>query len=235
MLRRRRVYIFLDQNGGIPNNPVNRRPHITAASAVDPIKVSRARVAHADRQPPPWLSTRYQPRPSISKVMPRNGQVSTRNAGARASPADVPPRRPSRPGTTHHQGRGNSPLNKATKGISTRNSFSIVSPFPVTHLRHNVRECSRDCFVCSRESEFRPVRMTRHELNHWSHPIASGFPRPARYSTQQLISDTSRVKDWATRLMPSLRVGNTWTVSTMSSTVRPNFTASVASWIRSAA
>lgn len=29
------------------------------------------------------------------------------------------------------------------------------------------------------------------------------------YSTQQLISDTSRVNAWATRLMPSLNVGNT--------------------------
>ncbi len=55
------------------------------------------------------------------------------------------------------------------------------------------------------------------------------------YSTQHAILATSRVKAWATLFMPSLSVGNTCTVSTMSSTLRPNFTAKVASWMRSAA
>ena len=69
---------------------------------------------------------RYQPRPSISRVMPRKGQVSTCNAGARASPVDVPPTIPSRPGTTHHQGSGKNPLNIATNGFSTLSSLNIV-------------------------------------------------------------------------------------------------------------
>ena len=51
--------------------------------------------------------------------------MSTRNAGAKASPAEVPPNRPSKPGTTHHQGKGSSPLNDATNGFSTCNIFRI--------------------------------------------------------------------------------------------------------------
>lgn len=78
--------------------------------------------------------------------------MSTRNAGAKASPAEVPPSRPSKPGTTHHQGSGSNPLNDATNGLSTCRNFRIA------------------------------------------------------YSTQQAITDISRVKAWATRLIPSLKV-----------------------------
>ena len=67
--------------------------------------------------------------------MPRKGQVSTCNAGARASPVDVPPTIPSRPGTTHHQGSGNNPLNKATKGFSTwRNLCISIKGYLPLHL-----------------------------------------------------------------------------------------------------
>ena len=52
--------------------------------------------------------------------------MSTRNAGAMASPVDVPPTRPSRPGRTHHQGRGISPLSNAWKGFSTCSNLSII-------------------------------------------------------------------------------------------------------------
>ena len=52
--------------------------------------------------------------------------MSTRNAGAKASPAEVPLNRPSKPGTTHHQGRGSSPLKLATKGFSIFNRLRIV-------------------------------------------------------------------------------------------------------------
>ena len=72
-----------------------------------------------ERQLPRWDSSRYQPRLNMTSVNTRNGHVSTRNAGAKASPAEVPPRKPSKPGTTHHQGKGNRTLNKATKGLST--------------------------------------------------------------------------------------------------------------------
>ena len=102
------------------------------ASAVDPMRTRRARVAQVDRQPDPWDRSRYQARPNMRIVITRKGHVSTRNAGARASPADVPPKRPSRPGTTHHQGRGNSPLNNATKGLSNSNSLRMTrAPFRV--------------------------------------------------------------------------------------------------------
>jgi len=60
--------------------------------------------------------------------MARKGQVSTRNAGAKASPDPAPPISPSRPGTTHHQGRGRRPLSKARKGFSARRNFGMVSP-----------------------------------------------------------------------------------------------------------
>ena len=58
-------------------------------------------------------------------VRAKKGHVSTRNAGARASPAEVPPNKPSKPGMTHHQGKGSRPLNTATKGFSIWNSLSI--------------------------------------------------------------------------------------------------------------
>ena len=80
--------------------------------------VTRPLRAQVERQPPPWDRSRNHARPSMSRVSTRSGQVSTRNAGAVASPADVPPTMPSRPGTTH-QGSGPSPLSSAIKGFST--------------------------------------------------------------------------------------------------------------------
>ena len=79
------------------------------------MRTSRDRFAHEDIHPPPWLMFRYQPRASISTDRARKGQLSSRNAGARARPVDAPPNTPSRPGMTHHQGRGMSPLKRATK------------------------------------------------------------------------------------------------------------------------
>ena len=70
-------------------------------------------------------ASRYQPLLSIISVTARKGHVSACNAGAMASPAGAPPRRPSKPGTTHHQGNGNRPLNRATKGFSTWMNFCI--------------------------------------------------------------------------------------------------------------
>ncbi len=60
-------------------------------------------------------------------VTASRGHVSACNAGAMASPAGAPPRRPSKPGTTHHQGNGRRPLNRATKGFSTWMNFCILS------------------------------------------------------------------------------------------------------------
>lgn len=117
------------QNGLIPRRPANRRLHISVASSVDAMSITLDRLAHGERQPPPWLISRYHPLPNINTVMPRKGHVSARNAGAEASPADVPPKRPSRPGMTHHQGKGRSPLNSARNGTSTCSNFSIASPF----------------------------------------------------------------------------------------------------------
>ena len=62
----------------------------------------------------------------MTSVKAKSGQVSTRNAGAKASPVDVPPTRPSKPGTTHHQGSGSRPLSTATKGLSTCSNLGIV-------------------------------------------------------------------------------------------------------------
>ena len=75
----------------------------------------------------PWDGASHQPRASMSKVTAKKGQVSTCNAGAKASPAEEPPSKPSRPGTTHHQGSGSSPLSRLTKG------FSMWSRFMVNH------------------------------------------------------------------------------------------------------
>ena len=90
------------------------------------MRIRPALWAQAETQPPLWASCRYQPRPSISKVRASSGQVSTRNAGAIASPVDDPPTSPSRLGTTHHQGRGSSPLSTAKKGLSKCNNLCIV-------------------------------------------------------------------------------------------------------------
>ena len=107
------------QSGRIPITPAKRRLQSPAARPVEPIKTRRARLLAGERQLPAWASSRYQPRASIATVSNKNGHVSARNAGAMASPADVPPRRPSRPGTTHHQGSGRTPLSSATNGFST--------------------------------------------------------------------------------------------------------------------
>ena len=71
-------------------------------------------------------------------VNAKSGQVSTRNAGAKASPIDAPPTRPSRPGSTHHQGRGSSPLSAAVKGLSTCSNLRIFYS-----TQHVVDEASR--------------------------------------------------------------------------------------------
>ena len=113
-------------NGLIPSRPANRRLQSSTANAVEPIKITRARFLNTECQPPCWDISRYQPLPSISKVRPRNGQLSARNAGTVASPAEVPPRKPSRPGTTHHQGSGKSPLSVATNSFSTCNNLRRV-------------------------------------------------------------------------------------------------------------
>ena len=115
---------------------------------------------------------------------------------------------------THHQGRGASPLRKATNGVSTRTSLGILHLAILTLIERT-------------RGLFRPMRMS-HELCHLPllpGPLAVLDP----YPTQQAIVVMSRVKAWATRLIPSLKVGNTWAVSIMSPMVSPNFTASVAS------
>ena len=60
--------------------------------------------------------------------------MSTRNAGATASPAEMPPSRPSKPGITHHQGSGSSPLKLATKGASIFSNLRIFysTQHPIT-------------------------------------------------------------------------------------------------------
>src|SRR3990172_8632077 len=54
-------------------------------------------------------------------------------------------------------------------------------------------------------------------------------------TAQQLSLSTSSKKDRAASLIASLNVGNTWTVSIRSSSVRPCFTAKTPSWIISGA
>ena len=101
-----------------------------------------ARFFHAGPHQPPWDGASHQPRANMRTVMTKKGQVSTCNAGARASPADVPPRTPSKPGTTHHQGSGNTPLSSPTKGFSMCSNFidfiacmSVPRPPLVIHQR----------------------------------------------------------------------------------------------------
>ena len=92
---------------------------------MDTTSATVARLAQGERQPDPWENSRYQPLLNMRMVITRNGQLSARNAGAAASPDPVAPRSPSRPGTTHHQGRGNRPLNIATKGVSIFSNLNI--------------------------------------------------------------------------------------------------------------
>ena len=77
----------------------------------------------------PWDGANHQPRASMSTVITKKGHVNHCNAGAKASPAEEPPSRPSRPGTTHHQGSGNSPLSRLTKGFSMWNGFMGLPGF----------------------------------------------------------------------------------------------------------
>ena len=134
-----------------PNNPPNLRLQSTTASVVDATSTMPERRRHVELHRTPWDNSRYQPRISITSVKPRKGQVSTCNAGAAASPAGVPPNRPSKPGTTHHQGNGSSPLNDATNGFSTCRIFLIISlratRFSVKPLE---RAWPRVYFLCSR-------------------------------------------------------------------------------------
>ena len=114
--------------GLIPNTPVNRRVQRETASAVDIISIVKERRLHVERRHLFQLATsRYQPLLSMISVIARKGHVSACNAGAVASPVGAPPRRPSKPGTTHHQGNGSRPLNRATKGFSTWMIFCIWS------------------------------------------------------------------------------------------------------------
>ena len=119
--------------------PANRSAHRAPEPAVESARINSERLATGDRHPR-WERATYQPRVNITTVTASSGQVSTRNAGATASPAELPPSRPSRPGTTHHQGSGNNPLSAATNGFSTGGIFSIASNlgflFLVTILRH---------------------------------------------------------------------------------------------------
>ncbi len=114
-------------SGLAPSSPANRSVHKTTDKTVDRIKVAMARFFHPLPHKLPWEGASHQPRASISTLTAKNGQVSACNAGAMASPADVPPRIPSKPVTTHHQGRGRSPLSRLTKGFSTCSNL-IISP-----------------------------------------------------------------------------------------------------------
>jgi hypothetical protein len=113
----------------VPNRPANRRPHNPTDNTVAVISTTVARFRHEEVHRPPWDNSSHQPRASMSTVTAKNGQVSTCNAGARASPAGVPPRKPSKPGTTHHQGSGSNPLSRPTTGLSTCSNFIFSSRF----------------------------------------------------------------------------------------------------------
>ncbi len=96
------------------------------ARTVDAIRILKDRRLQAERRHFFQLAhSRYQPRLSMTTVIVRKGHVSTCKAGAMASPAGAPPSRPSKLGTTDHQGKGSSPLNRATKGFSMWISFCI--------------------------------------------------------------------------------------------------------------
>lgn len=120
-----RVTRLLRHMGLGPSRPAKRSPQSVTDRTVDTTSATVARLAQGERQPDPWENSRYQPLLNMRMVITRNGQLSARNAGAAASPDPVAPRSPSRPGTTHHQGRGSRPLSIATKGFSIRSSFNI--------------------------------------------------------------------------------------------------------------
>ena len=112
-------------NGPGPSNPPNRKPRTTTARMVDKIKVRLARLFQIDRHRSPWDRFRYQSRSNMRKFRPNTGHMSACNAGVTASTAAVLPNRPIKPGTIHHQGNGEIPLNGPMKGVSILNNPRI--------------------------------------------------------------------------------------------------------------
>jgi hypothetical protein len=106
-----------------PRRPANRRLQSVTANTVDKTDVVMARLGHLALRSARCEICRYHPRLSMSKVIISKGQLSARNAGAKANTDPEAPRSPSRPLATHHQGRGNRPLSIATKGVSIRRNF----------------------------------------------------------------------------------------------------------------
>jgi len=111
------------QNGLAPSMPTNLRVQSNRAVTVDAMRMNLERRCHSFAAG--WLVCKYQPRLSVNIFKANSGQVNTRNAGAIASPASALPSRPSKPGTTHHQGRGVSVPIGARMASIFRN-FSIV-------------------------------------------------------------------------------------------------------------
>ena len=109
-----------------PSGPVNLRLQSTSARVVEPVRTAPERRPQGELHYSPWDNSRYQALTIITTARASRGQVSTCNAGAAASPAEFPPSRPSMPGITHHQGRGNSPLREATIGVSMCSNLRII-------------------------------------------------------------------------------------------------------------
>ena len=117
----------------------------------------------------------------------------------------------------------------------------LQKPSPAEHGYRHHEERPREHPQRGRDGEPGPRRAEEAE-HAWDHSSPGEGKHPAQecdqrlfkaqelqhaapsYSMQQLIWVTSRVNAWATRLIPSLMVGKTCTVSMMSSMVRPNFT-----------
>lgn len=102
--------------------PANRKPHNTATVAVD--TESTASERNCQRVRTPWAICNHQARSRNAAPTTATGIVATCNAGATASPTPELPTRPSKPGTTHHQGSGNRPLNGRSNRSNSQKRIS---------------------------------------------------------------------------------------------------------------
>lgn len=95
---------------------------------VEANRTLRLLCAQMPRQCPSAFNSSRHARPSITIVISSRGNVSTRNAGAIAAPADAVPTVASTAGITHHQGSGRIGASTFSSGRSIWNSFIINSP-----------------------------------------------------------------------------------------------------------
>ena len=110
-------------------------PQTATEITVEASNTIRLLSAHKPRKCPVAFNSRRQALPSIAIVSNSNGNVSNRNAGAMATPADAVPIDESTAGITHHQGSGRIGAITFSRGISIENGLSILITFSRSEYR----------------------------------------------------------------------------------------------------